>query len=140
MLRNSAGGKVWQYGVSATPFLWPFPHFKLKARVLFADLAAGNRAGAVINDTGIQHRLRRSICKGWRNKAWHGRLMAFLELLSSDSPCIEVPLSGACAMTFDARPMPLTSPVTTALPDTMEDDTEESDDSTLGLFNPEDEE
>jgi hypothetical protein len=140
MLRNSAGGKVWQYGVSATPFLWPFPHFKLKARVLFADLAAGNRAGAVINDTAIQHRLRRSICKGWRNKAWHGRLMAFLELLSSDSPCVEVPLSGACAITFDARPMPLTSPVTTALPDTMEDDAEESDDSTLGLFNPQDDE
>jgi TIR domain len=140
MLRNSAGGKVCQYGVSATPFFWPFPHFKLKARVLFADLAASNRAGAVINDTGIQHRLRRSICKGWRNKAWHGRLMAFLELLSSDSPCIEVPLSGACAITFDARPMPLTSPVTTALPDTMEDDAEEPDDSTLGMFNPEDEE
>ena len=31
------------------------------------------------------------------------------------------------------------SPVTTALPDTMEDDAEESDDSTLGMFNPEDE-
>jgi hypothetical protein len=139
MLRNSAGGKAWQYGVSATPFFWPFPHFKLKARVLFADLAAGNRAGTVINDAGIQHRLRRTICKGWRNKVWHGRLMAFLELLSSDSPFIEVPLSGACAITFDARPMRLTSPVTTALPDTIEDDAEEPDDSTLGMFNPEDE-
>ena len=36
--------------------------------------------------------------------------------------------------------MLFTSPVTTALPDTMEDDAEESDDSTLGLFNAEDEE
>jgi hypothetical protein len=140
MLRNSAGGKVWQYGVSATPSFWPFPHFKLKARVLFADLGAGNRAGAVINDTGIQHRLRRTICKGWRNKAWHGRLMAFLELLSSQSLRISVPLSGSSAITFDARPMLFTSPVRTALPDTMADDAEESDDSTLGMFNPEDEE
>jgi len=139
MLRNSAGGKVWQYGVSATPSFWTFPHFKLKARVLFADLAAGNRAGTVINEAGIQHRLRRTICKGWRNKVWHGRLMAFLELLSSDSPFIEVPLSGACAITFDARPMLLTSPVRTTLPDTMEDDAEEPDDSTLGMSNPEDE-
>ena len=65
--------------------------------------------------------------------------MAFIELLSSDSPSIEVPLSGACAITFDARPMLLTSPVTTALSDTMEDDAEEPDDSTLGMFNPEDE-
>jgi hypothetical protein len=139
MLRNSAGGKVWQYGVSATPFFWPFPHFKLKARVLFAELAAGNRAGAVINDAAIQHRLRRTICKGWRNKAWHGRLMAFLELLSTDSSCITVPLSDACSITLGGRPMLFTSPVTTALPDAMADDAEESDDSTLGMFNLEDE-
>jgi len=139
MLRNSAGGKVWQYGVSATPFFWPFPHFKLKARVLFAELAAGDRAGAVINDAAIQHRLRRTICKGWRNKAWHGRLMAFLELLSTESSCITVPLSDACSITLGGRPMLFTSPVTTALPDAMADDAEESDDSTLGMFNLEDE-
>ncbi len=139
MLRNAAGGKVWQYGTSAIPFLRPFPHFKLKARVLFSELAAGKRAGAVLGDTGTQHRLRRTICKGWRNKAWHGRLMAFLELLSSDSPDIKVPLSEFCAITFDARPILFTSPVTTALSDAMGDDAEESDESTLGMFNPEDE-
>ena len=139
MLRNSAGGKVWQYGVSATPNFWPFPHFKLKARVLFSELASGNKAGAVIGDTGTQHRLRRTICKGWRNKAWHGRLMAYLELLAGEAPCITVPLSGACAITLDTMPMPFTSPVTTTLSDTMGEDAEETDDSTLGLFNPEDE-
>lgn len=138
MLRNSAGGKVWQYGISASPFFWPCPHFKLKARVLFAELT-GNRAGAVIGDADTQHRLRRTICKGWRNKAWHGRLMAFLELLSCDTPTFSVPLSGSSAITFEARPMLFTSPVTTALPDTMGDDAVESDDSTLGTFNPEDE-
>lgn len=139
MLRNSAGGRVWQYGVSATPAFWPYLHFKLKARVLFAELASGNKGGAVIGDVAVQHRLRRTICKGWRNKQWHGRLMAYLELLSVEAPCITLPLSGACAITLDARPMPFTSPVTTALPDTMEDDAEETDDSTLGLFNAEDE-
>jgi len=139
MLRNSAGGKVWQYGVSASPYFWPYPHFKIKARVLFAELAGG-QTGAVIDDSDKQHRLRRSICKGWRNKAWHGRLMAFLELLSSNSPYIAVPLADdGAALMLDASPILLTSPVTTALPDTMEDDAEESDDSTLGRFNPEDE-
>jgi len=138
MLRNAAGGRVWQYGVSATPAFWPYLHFKLKARVLFAELASG-RAGPVIGDTAVQHRLRRTICKGWRNKQWHGRLMAYLELLSDDAPCINVPLSAASAITLDARPILFMSPVTTALPDTMEDDAEESDDSTLGMFNPEDE-
>jgi len=138
MLRNSAGGKVWQYGVSASLFFWPLPHFKLKARVLFAELN-GNRAGGVIGDTDVQHRLRRTICKGWRNKVWHGRLIAFLELLSGDSTVILVHLSGSSAITLDDRPMLFTSPVTTALPDAMEDDAEESDDSTLGMFNPGDE-
>jgi hypothetical protein len=139
MLRNAAGGKVWQFGVSATPAFWPYLHFKLKARVLFAELTSGNRAGAVIGDRAIQHRLRRTICKGWRNKQWHGRLMAFLELVSGETLCITVPLSGASAITLDDRPILFTSPVTTALPNMMEDDAEETDDSTLGLFNAEDE-
>lgn len=139
MLRNAAGGKVWQYGVSATPNFWPYLHFRLKARVLFSDLTSG-KAGAVIGDSDAQHHLRRTICKGWRNKQWHGRLMAYLELLSGEEPCITVPLAEACAITLDSRSMPFTSPVTTTLPDTMEDDAEETDDSTLGLFNPEDEE
>jgi hypothetical protein len=139
MLRNSAGGRVWQYGVSATPAFWPYLHFKLKARVLFAELSSG-KAGAVIGDTATQHRLRRTICKGWRNRQWHGRLMAYLELLSADAPCIAVPLAEACAIMLDASPMRFTSPVTTALPDTMDADAEETDDSTLGLLNAEDEE
>jgi hypothetical protein len=83
--------------VSATPAFWPYLHFKLKARVLFAELASGNRAGAVIGDTAIQHRLRRTICKGWRNKQWHGRLMAYLELLAGECshalPCRSPPLA-----------------------------------------------
>lgn len=139
MLRNAAGGRVWQYGVSATPAFWPYLHFKVKARVLFAELASG-RASAIIGDTAMQHRLRRTICKGWRNKQWHGRLMAYLELLSGEAPCITVPLSAASAITLDIKPMLFTSPVTTALPDMMEDDAEETDDSTLGLLNAEDEE
>jgi len=139
MLRNAAGGRVWQYGVSATPAFWPYLHFKLKARVLFAELASGNRTGAVIGDSAEQHRLRRTICKGWRNNAWHGRLMAYLELLAGEAPCIAVPLSGASAIMLDPRPVPFTSPVTTVLPETMEDDAEETDDSTLALFNAEDE-
>ena len=139
MLRNSAGGKIWQYGVSASPYFWPYLHFKIKARVLFAELAGG-RTGTVIDDSDKQHRLRRTICKGWRNKAWHGRLMAFLELLSGESPHIAVRLADSCGLLLDASPVVFTSPVTTALPDTMEDDAEEPDNSTLGTFNVEGEE
>lgn len=133
MLRNISRGKVWQYGVTAVPALWPYPHFKLKSRVLFSELA-GKEAGAVFFETDQQHRLRRSLCKGWRNKAWHGRMMAFLELMSGDETFIQLPLSGASALMIDAYPVMVTAPVTTALPDAMDDDAEEQDSSTLGNY------
>lgn len=136
-LCNSAKGRVWQYGVSATPAFWPLPHFKLKPRVLFASLA-GQKTGAIIDDPDQQHRLRRGICSVWRNKAWHGRMMAFLEILSGSSTSIDLPLSKTTALTLDATPLRVTSPVTTALPDVMSDDGEEQDTSTLGNFGIED--
>jgi TIR domain len=84
MLRNVAKGFIWSLGVTATPVFAPFFHFRLKSRVLFAapDKTAGE---VVIDDARKQHRLRRSICKAWRNKQWHGRLLAFLEILSGES-------------------------------------------------------
>jgi hypothetical protein len=84
MLRNAAKGHIWQFGMTAMPFFWPFWHLKLKARVLFSE-DNGTAAGLAIDDPRKMHRLRRSICKGWRNKQWHGRMLAFLELLSGES-------------------------------------------------------
>jgi TIR domain len=139
MLRNKAAGKVWQYGVSANPALWPYPHFKLKSRVLFAELA-GKGTGKVFDDADQQHKFRRSVCKGWRNKAWHGRLMAFLELLSGDLSYIDLELSGSASFRLDATPILFTSPVSTVLPDEMSDDAEEQDDTTLGNFHVEEDE
>lgn len=39
MLRNIAKGHVWQFGVTGLPSFWPYPHFKIKSRVLFAPPA-----------------------------------------------------------------------------------------------------
>lgn len=91
MLRNIAKGVVWQYGVTALPAFWPFPHLKLKSRVLFAP-PQGDDAGEAFDDKKKQHRLRRGVCKGWRNKQWHGRLLAFLELLSGEASSFRLPL------------------------------------------------
>lgn len=136
MLRNKAQGKIWQFGVTGLPAFWPFPHFKLKSRVLFAD-ADGGKAGEVFADKDLQHRFRRRICKGWRNKQWHGRLMAFLELLSGDEAFIKLPLAANAFVTLDAAPILFTAPVTTVLPDVMDDADEESDDDTLSNAPPE---
>lgn len=132
VLRNKARGKLWEYGVSGTPSLFPYPHIKLKGRVLFSDLQE-NRKPLVIKDAQTQHRLRRTICSGWRNKAWHGRLMAFMELLAGASPYVELPVGADEKVILDAMPVQFTSPVSTILPD--EGDGEELDETTLaGVF------
>lgn len=137
MLCNTAAGRVWQYGVTVIPSLWPVPHLRFKARVLFSTLA-GQKAGDVF-DKDKQHSLRRSVCKGWRNKAWHGRLMAYLQVLALGKTTIEVPLARGVSFSLAARPMEVTSPVTTELPDALDEDVEEQDDSTLGTARLEDE-
>lgn len=130
MLRNIAKGRVWEYGVSAIPNLYPFPHLRLKSRVLFSDVAEGAR-GATISDVKVQHRLRRSVCSPWRNPAWHGRLMAFLELLSGDQAEIRLPLGTDTDLKVDAMPVMVTSPVSTRLPADLDSESEETDESTL---------
>ncbi len=137
MLCNTAGGRVWQYGVTVIPSLWPEPHLRFKARVLFSTLA-GQKAGDIF-DKDKQHSLRRSVCKGWRNKAWHGRLMAFLQFVALGKASIEVPLARGVSFILAARPLEVTAPVTTELPDALDEDVEEQDDSTLGTARLEDE-
>lgn len=139
MLRNIAKGHIWQYGVTALPATWPFWHIKLKARVLFA--ADNNTAeGLAIDDPRKMHKLRRSICKGWRNKQWHGRMLAFLEMLSGDSAYIRLRLSAEHDLVVDAAPILFTSPVSTMLPNITDADDEETDVSTLGRPENDDEE
>lgn len=139
MLRNVARGHVWSYGVTALPSFWPFPHFKLKSRVLFAPLV-GTEAGVTIEDARKQHRLRRGVCKGWRNKQWYGRMLAFLELLSEQTAFIRLPLAPGANIVLDATPLLFTSPVSTMLPNEQGDEQDEQDESTLGKPEPEDDE
>lgn len=131
MLRNISKHRVWEFGMSAIPSLYPFPHFRLKGRVLFAEVAQGGERGATIEDAKIQHRLRRSVCSPWRNPAWHGRLMAYLELLAQDSAEIQLPLSAQNALYIDAAPIMVTSLVSTKQAGSLDGDAEETDDSTL---------
>ncbi|QDO98007.1 TIR domain-containing protein [Ferrovibrio terrae] len=139
MLRNVARGHVWQYGVTATPNFWPFPHFKLKSRVLFASYV-DDKMGDVLGDPQKQHKLRRSVCKGWRNKQWHGRLRAFLELMCGESSYIRIPVGHETFIKLDPSPVLFTSPVSTYLPDEEDGDAEEADETTLGRPDPEEEE
>ncbi len=137
MLRNIARGKVWEYGVSAQPSLFPFPHYRLKSRVLFSE-ADGDTKGVIIADHRTQHRLRRSICSGWRNKQWHGRLMAFIELLAGDSPYVSLAAGANSAVLVDGMPIQGTSPVTARQTNRQNEDEGEPDESTVAGYLSED--
>jgi hypothetical protein len=139
MLRNIAKGHIWQFGVTALPATWPFWHLKLKARVLFAA-DNGTAEGLAIDDPKKMHKLRRSICKGWRNKQWHGRMQAFLEILSGDSAYVRLRFSAEQDLVAEAAPILFTSPVSTTLPNVADADEEEPDPSTLGRPASDDEE
>ena len=133
VLRNIAAGKIWSYGVSATPNFWPYPHFKLKARVLFATVGADNEPGPVLPDARKQHQARRTVCKGWRNPRWHGLLMAYLKLLAgTDTKTVGLPLSESEILCLESEPKQFVSPVSTKTVREMPEDGEESDLSTLG--------
>ena len=130
MLRNRARDHLWEYGVSARAHLFPFPHFRLKARVVFSRWD-GQKAPSFIPDIDAQHRLRRSIAGRWRNRAWHGRLMAFIEVLAGESPYLALPVDAHVHMLADAMPIEATSPVSARQTHYLGEDAEEWDDSTL---------
>ena len=66
--------------------------------------------------------------------------MAYLELLSGDSSYLRLPLSPSNFIGIDASPLLFTSPVSTVLPNKLSDEEEETDTSTLGRPEPEEEE
>jgi hypothetical protein len=59
-------------------------------------------------------------------------MLAFLELLSGESAYIRLRLSSSDEVVLEATPILFSSPVSTDLPDTQDGDDEETDLSTLG--------
>lgn len=137
MLRNISKGKVWEYGVSVIPSLFPYPHLKLKGRVLFSDME-NRKKTVVIPSKDKQFRLRRSVCSGWRNKAWHGRVMAFMELLAGESPYVAMPVGRGQHILADALPISFTSPVSTRQTNELGEDAEEWDLTTVQGYSEDD--
>lgn len=63
--------------------------------------------------------------------------MALLELLAGESAFISLPVSPSISILLDPTPVLFTSPVSTPLPNVMQDEDEETDESTLGRPEPE---
>lgn len=133
VLQNRKHEKIWAFGISANPSVFPWPHFRLKARVIF--YREDNDHIKLIDDKNTQHRLRRSICSLWRNKAWHGRTMAFLKILSGSNDQLELTVAKNKSIVIDATPVEVNVPKTVLQEFEMIDDAEEKDPSTLSGTN-----
>lgn len=130
VLRNRAKGRLWEFGVSATASRFPFPHYRLKGRVRFSERDVRTGPEMVI-EGWRQGKVRRSTCSGWRNKAWHGRLMAFMEVLAGESPYVDLPVGAGLSITLDGMPIQCTAPVTARQTFVMDEDAEEADPTTI---------
>ena len=78
----------WHFGVSASFSGVPFPHFRLKNRLVFTQ--DGNTP---LESTARSHTLRRSFAKGWRNARWRDMFLSFLYWLGDGTTVIDVPVA-----------------------------------------------
>ena len=130
MLRGVARKKIWEYGVSVIPSLSLSPYAPERSCTVLRHRERNKPI--IIPDTKTQFRLRRSVCSGWRNKAWHGRVMAFMEVLAGDSPYVGLAVGSGGTITLDAMPIQFTAPVTARQINRLGEDAEKSDETTLG--------
>lgn len=70
----------WHFAISGNIKLFPAPLLQIQSHVLFSK----NGKDLVTSDA-FQHRARRSLGKGWWNKEWRTRLLAFVRSLESET-------------------------------------------------------
>lgn len=91
--RLADGTKVrdgfWHYAVSASPQLYPWPHFVVRHHVLFTD-----DGSSPWDNADRMHRARRKVCKNWWNPEWRDRLLAFYHWFKADEEQVLLPTGG----------------------------------------------
>lgn len=119
------------YGATAIPKLWPVPMVKLKPRIVFASGSTDNGV-EVIPDASRQHKLRRQVCTPWRNKRWHGCMMAYLTLLQDENGDIPLSVGPGADILLGGKPLTFIVPATTPNTDVMDENADTDDPTTLG--------
>jgi hypothetical protein len=130
-LNGKVGGRMWMYGATAIPKLWPVPMVKLKPRVVFAAGSTDNGV-ELIPDASRQHKLRRQVCTPWRNKRWHGCMMAYLTLLQDENGDIPLSVGPGADILLGGKPLTFVVPATTPNTDVMDENADTDDPTTLG--------
>lgn len=96
----------WHFGISASVNGVPFPHFRLKSRLIFTQ-----DGSHPLDSAARAHTLRRSFAKGWRNARWRDMLLSFLYWFGDGTTVIDVPVAPDEALVLSLPPLAFDCPV-----------------------------
>jgi hypothetical protein len=103
----SARRKVyWHFGVSTAFRSRPFPHVRIKSRLLFSE-----DGRTPIEKPKRTQRLRKSFAKGWRNARWRDMMLAFLYWIGDGTSVLNVPMADDEDLVLSLPPLAFTSPI-----------------------------
>ncbi|MDE0261311.1 MAG: toll/interleukin-1 receptor domain-containing protein [Bryobacterales bacterium] len=117
----------WHYGVTPKPRVYPFPHVRFVGRVVFTEDGV-----TPIGNAKRMHRLRRSFAKSWRNAKWRDMLLAFLHWLSDGDGSLALPIGANGAVTLGLPPVVFTAPMSVALSNDAEEESDTEDELATG--------
>jgi hypothetical protein len=96
----------WHFAISGDARVSPEIYFVLKSHIVFTWDGA-----LLIPQDSIQHKGRRKQGKGWWNKQWREKLLAFISVIGDDENKIIIQVGEQDYMSFSTLPLLFQSPV-----------------------------
>jgi hypothetical protein len=104
---HSAKRRVdWHFGVSTAFRTKPFPHVRVKSRLLFTEDGKNP-----LKSAARMQRLRKSFAKSWRNARWRDMMLAFLYWIGDGTTILNVPMGQNEDLVLSLPPMSFESPI-----------------------------
>jgi len=110
----------WHFGVSTAFRTRPFPHVRIKSRLLFTE-----DGKEPLKSTARMQRLRKSFAKSWRNARWRDMMLAFLYWIGDGTTILNVPMGANEDLVLSLPPMAFESPI--SIPGIGSQDEEDDD-------------
>ena len=98
--QSKARNVFWHYGVSFWPATSPLHHIRLSGHVIFT--LDGRKT---VGNARRMHKMRRTLCRSWRNDRWRDLLLAFLYWLGGDATELHIDLGDGADMILGLPPM-----------------------------------
>ncbi|WP_292502155.1 toll/interleukin-1 receptor domain-containing protein [Mesorhizobium sp.] len=98
--QSKARNVFWHYGLSTWPATTPFIHFRLSGHVIFTV-----DGRSTVGDASRMHKMRRTMCKSWRNDRWRDLMLAYLAWVAGDAPELSIDMGGDAVIKLELPPV-----------------------------------